>query len=211
MKINKKATSIAEAMVMMMIVVTWVTWMYKVYDSSIKLERATNNKVIAINMAREWIEAMKNIRNTNWILFSSDFNNCWNTLNYQNACVWNNAIWTDIENDTSYIIYKNSQDRWLLTWSLNSWLWYTGSGYRSDFKVWLDWDWFYTQTWIINDIIPLFTREINIKYIEDTNWINWINSNDEKMEVTSLVQWKDNTSTSIHKVELTQILSNWKK
>ncbi len=207
MKINKTATSIAEAMVLMMIIVTGVTWMYKIYNSSIRLERATSNKIIAINIAREWIEAMKNIRNTNWILFSSDVNNCWNTLNYQNACVWDNISWTDIENNKSYVIYKNQQDRWTLTWS-TTWL-YSDNIYRNEHRVWLDLDWFYTQTWTIDNLVPLFTREIKINYI-NTTW-STVDSNDEKMEVTSLVQWKDNTSTSVHKVELIQLLSNWKK
>ena len=87
MKINKKATSIAEAMVLMLIVVSWVTWMYKVYMSSINLERSTNYKIAAMNIAREWIEAITSIRNTNWLLFSSDTKNCWNTLDYESNCV----------------------------------------------------------------------------------------------------------------------------
>jgi len=119
MKLNKNATSIVEAMVLMMIVVTWVTWMYKVYMSSVKLERSTNNKVIAINIAREWIEAMTNIRDTNWILFSSDTSNCWNTLNYESNCVWDTSNLNDIL-IWSYKIYKNINDRWSLSWSINT-------------------------------------------------------------------------------------------
>lgn len=206
MKINKKATSIAEAMISMLIIVTWVTWMYKVYISSVRLEESINNKIIAMNIAREWIEAMINIRNTNWIIFSSDTSNCWNTLNYNSLCVWNTTTTNDIIQWT-YKIYKDSNDRWKLT-STTSWTYNTLS-YRTEHRVWIDSNWFYTQTWTLDNLTPLFTREIKIEYLEDTNWIDAINSNDEKMTVTSLVQWLDNSNNSIHKIELIQILSNW--
>ena len=206
MKKNKKATSIAEAMVLMLIVVTWVTWMYKIYMSSVNLERSINNKIIATNIAREWIEVMKNIRNTNWVLYASDTKNCWNTLNYNSSCIWDNSDTSDI-GSWSYIINQNSENRWILSWS-TSWN-YSEPNYRTNFRVWLDSKWFYTQTWVTTNLIPLYTREIQIDYI-NTTW-STIDSNDEKMKVTSLVQWEDNTSTSVHRLELTDILSNWKK
>lgn len=209
MKINKKATSIAEAMVLMMIIVTWVTWMYKIYNSSLNLERWTNNKVVATNIAREWIEAVTNIRNTNWIIYWSDTKNCWNTFNYNNNCIWDTWLWTDIS-AWSYTISKNSNDRWYLT-SEATWN-YNNATYRNTFRVWLDSNWFYTQSWIVTNITPLFTREIIISYPEDTTVpANWIDSNDEKMQVRSLVQWQDNTSNTTRKVELIQTLTNWKK
>jgi len=208
MKINKKATSIAEAMVLMLIVVSWVTWMYKVYMSSINLERSTNYKIAAMNIAREWTEAITSIRNTNWLLFSSDTKNCWNTLDYESNCVWNNSSTTDI-GTWSYKIFKNTEDRWMLTWAINT-SWYTDSDYRNDMMVWIDLNWFYTQTWIINNLKPIFTREIKINYT-DIDWnITW-NSEDQKMEIKSLVQWQDSASKQPHEVELIQILSNWEK
>jgi len=83
MFLTKKATSIVEVMVIMLILVTWIVWMYKVYSESENLSTSTKNKITAIQIAREWIEAMKNIRDTNWILFSTNTENCWNTLNYK--------------------------------------------------------------------------------------------------------------------------------
>lgn len=200
MKINKKATSIAEAIILMLIVVTWVTWMYKVYMSSANLERSTSYKVVAINIAREWIEAMQNIRDTNWILFSSDINNCWNTKNYDSSCVWSTTNYTDIENWT-YKIYKNTDNRWYLTWSINT-LWYNDLNYRYEHRIWIDSSWFYTQTWVIDNLKPIFTREIKIKYLNMDLTDAGGDTDSPKMEVTSLVQWIDNTSKKAHKVEL---------
>ena len=196
MKISKKATSIIEAMVVMMIIVSWVTWMYNIYTQSIKLSNSTTNKIQAIQIAKQWIEAFTNIRDTNWLLFSSNYDNCWNTLNYNTSCIlwWGSNIWSE-----NYIIYRNSNK-----WELKSkttidtfWTW----SYINDFKVWLNSEWIYTQTWVVEDSLkPIFTREIKVSY-PDTN----------EMKVVSLVQWVDNSSNSVHKVELEQILSNWKK
>lgn len=210
MKKNKKCTSIVEAMVAMVIITFWIIWIFWIYISSTRLEASTSNKIQAIAMAREWIEAVTNIRDTNWTFFSSDLENCWNTLNYNNACIWNTAI-TDIENNWHYVVYQDTDNRWKLSEKNPISFDYSELTYRNDFKVWLDSNWFYTQSWAITELIPLFTREIIINYPEDTNWDSIFNSNDDKMQVTSLVQWLDNTSTEPHKVELKTILTNRKK
>jgi archaellin len=194
---NKKATSIVEAMVVMFIVVSWVVWMYQVYNNSRALSDSTWNKIQAIQIAREWIEAMKNIRDTNWILYWSDTENCWNVDNYNSTCVWDNTTTNDIT-DWSYIIYQDTDN----TWKINSKTTETSfnSNYRNRFKVWLDSNWFYTQFWATTEIKPIFTREIKITYPES-----------EKMKVISLVQWLDSSWNKPHKVEFTSILTNWKK
>ncbi len=206
MKYSKKATSIIEVMVVLMLVVTWVVWMYKVYWNSQNLSTSTGNKIQAIQIAREWIEAMKNIRDTNWIKFGADITNCWNTFNYNSNCV-NNAAENDIA-PASYIIYQSVDNNWKLasktTWNFSS------TTYRNDFKVFIDSNWFYTQSWSSVESKPLFTREIKVQYFEEDGITIW-NSNEPKMEVTSLVQWVDSSSSVPHKVEFTTLLTNWKK
>ena len=207
MKKSKKATSIVEAIVVILIVVTWVTWMYSIYSESIKLSNSTTNKIQAIQIARQGIEAFTNIRDTNWQIFSWDYTNCWNVLNYDSACIWDMTTNYDIWS-WSYIIYVDSENKWLLESNTtdNFWSW----TYIDDFKVQKDSLWIYTQSWLV-DFNPIFTREIKVDYIEDTNLDLDTNSNDEKMKITSLVQWVDSSSSNVHKVELGQILSNWKK
>ncbi len=84
---NKNWTTIVEAMVVMLIVVIWIIWMYNIYSKSQNLSNTTQNRLIAIDIAREWIEAMTNIRDTNWMLFASNTDNCWNVLNYDSNCI----------------------------------------------------------------------------------------------------------------------------
>jgi len=204
MKKSKKATSIIEAIVVMMIITSWVTWMYSIYTQSIKLSNSTTSKIQAIQIAKQWVEAFTNIRDTNWLLFSSDYNNCWNTLNYNTLCIWNSAVTNKIQNNKSYIIYRNNNKWELVDKSAGIfWIW----TYIDNFRVWLNNEWIYTQTWVIaNSLKPTFTRELNISYTGSI----W-DETDPKIILKSLVQWVDSSSTSVHKVELMQILSNWKK
>ncbi len=199
MKLNKKWTTIIESIIVMVIVTIWVVWMYNIYNNSQKISDASINRVQAVAIAREWIEAFTNIRDTNWLLYANK-TNCWNTYNYNSSCMI-----TDVDISTwSYIIYKNSSDRWNLepktTWVYSSWT------YRNDFKVMLDGNWFYTQTWWITEIKPLFTREIKISYPSDT----WTPT--QKINIESIVRWSDSSrNTWNFEVKLETVLTNWKK
>lgn len=204
---RKKATSIIEAVIVILIMTMWILWMFKVYSGSVKLSDTTANRITAIQIAREWIEAIESIRWTNWLLYSSDYKNCWNTLNYNSTCVNNSWLWTDIWIN-SFILQIDSDNRWTLSWATSLASDYTNLAYRNSFKVKKDISWFYTQSWW-TDFLPTFTREMKVKYI-NTTWAT-IDSNDEKMLVTSLVQWVDSSSSKPHKVKLESILSNWKK
>ncbi len=203
-KLKNKATSIVEAMIVMLIIVTWVTWMYQLLSESNKLTVSVKNKIQAVQIARQWIEWFTNIRDTNWLLFSSDYANCWNTYNYDSDCIWDNTTTNDIKSTDTYKIYLNNEDRWVLkedTWvsTFN----YSDTDYRNFFKVSLNTNWIFTQTWWI-DTKPLYTREIKIEY--PNTW----SSNDSNIKITSIVQWADSSSTVPHKLEIEQTLTNWK-
>ncbi|MDD3645880.1 MAG: hypothetical protein PHH06_00570 [Candidatus Gracilibacteria bacterium] len=197
MKLNKKATSIIEAMIVMLVIITGVIGMYSIYDSSTKLSASTKNRIEAIEIAREGIEAMKNIRDTNWLLFKADPDNCWNTLNYNPNCVGDDTSTNDIIAG-SYIIYQDIDNRWKLN-SQSGGTFGSGS-YISDFRVKKDINGLYTQTGGI-DFTPIFTREIKVNYPSG-------DSNNQKMEISSIVQWKDSSSNAPHKVELNHTLTN---
>ncbi len=201
MKISKRATSIAEVLVIMLIIIVWTVWMFTIFSKWQALSNTTENRIQAIQIAREWLEAMINIRDTNYLLYSANYDNCWNTLNYNLNCITDriNATATDIPT-WSYKIYQDSNNRWdLSNWISNP---YSDLNYRNFFKVWIDWNWLYTQSWWI-DTKPLFTREIKVSY---PGW----DSNSEQMNITSLVQWSDSSKNWVLKVELSTKLFNFK-
>lgn len=190
---SKKATSIVEVMVIMLIIVIWTVWMFTIFSKWQALSNTTSNRIQAIQIAREWLEAMINIRDTNYLLYSANYKDCWNTLNYDNTCV----AWTPVSIiDWSYKIYQNTDSKWYL-WSYATWL-YSDSIYRDNFKVWIDSNWLYTQSgW--TDTKPLFTREIKVTYPQA-----------DEMKLTSLVQWSDSSKNWILKVELSTTITNFK-
>jgi hypothetical protein len=201
MKKNKKATSILEAMIVLLIIVTWILWLYKIYGNSQKLSLATKYRIEAIEIAREWIEAMKNIRDTNWIVFSWDKKNCYNTLNYNSNCVWDNnkTNWKYIENNKHYIIYKWNDNKWYLEEKNISWNYkYKNPNYRNNFRVYKN-NWFYSQTWTTTNP-TIYTREIKIT-----------NSTSSWFTFHSIVSWADNTKSWVYIIDLQNTLTNWKK
>jgi len=208
---NKKATSIIEAIVMILILLIWILGLFNIYTKSYNLSTSTKNKIEAIEIAREWIEAMENIRNTNWILLWADSKNCWNVLNYNNNCVWDNWRTYDIIT-WMYKIYTDSSWKWTLSGSTSSFTTkdYKNSNYRNFFRVNLDTNWLYTQNWW-TPFAPLYTREINVSYNDDTNWDSNTDSNDEKMTIHSIVMWVDSHWNSAHIIDLESMITNWRK
>jgi hypothetical protein len=208
MKQNIKATSIIEALVVLLIVVTWVTWVYSIYTKSIKISNNAWNKITALSIAKQGIEVLTNIRDTNWLMYWGDIKHCWNSLNYSNLCLWSTDNTYKIKNNTSYIIERNNIFKWTLS-SKNTNT-FGDSDYRNDFKVWLDSKWIYAQWANINsELSPIFTREIKIRYLKE-DWISW-DENDDKILIQSIVTWVDDSSSKIQQIEIEQILTNWKK
>lgn len=202
-------TTIIEAMIAMFIIIVWTIWVYTIYEKSQKLSTSVENRVKAISIAREWIEVVQNIRDTNWVLFWADSKNCWNVLDYNVNCLWDTSTTYRIP-EWSYKIYKDENNRWkLLSGSVVLWD-YNNSLYRTEYQIKLDANWLYTQSWWASSINPLFTRKIEITYI-DTNWIWAPTANDEKMLVESIVSWSDSSKVWFYTVNLENILSNWKE
>jgi len=131
-------------------------------------------------------------------------------MNYNNACIWDetNIAGTDIAQNSRHAIYQDpSTSRWMLETRTGTD--YSDTVYRNNFRVNKDSNWLYTQSgWTLFN--PIFTREIQIEYIEDTDGVWWITSDDEKIKVTSKVQWWDSSKATAHSIELETILTNWK-
>jgi len=204
MKHSLKATSIIEAMIVLLIVVSWITGVYTILNSSQKLAISTWNRIEAIQIARDWLEAFTNIRDTNWILYSADYENCWNTYNYDATCIWSSGTSTDtvLWASQGFWIYKNSNNQFELIKHWWIMAWYSDSTYRTNFRVQKDSNWFYTQSWSV-DFNPIYTREIQISYPDG-------DSDTDRIEVTALVLWSDSSSSAPQKVEMSTMLTNWK-
>ena len=78
----------------------------------------TKERVLATNLAREGIEAVRNIRDTNWLRFAGERRICWNNLD-SSACndVDNDGVAdSPIRNNQAYLAISNPATyRWQLS------------------------------------------------------------------------------------------------
>ena len=203
MKKNNFWTTVVESLVVVAIIVMWLIWLYSIYTESIKLSTTTSNRLQAINIAREWIEAVTNIRDTNWLKFSSNIRNCWMTKDYDWRCIFLNQ--PNLFGDWSYTLYIENNE-----WKLNKIdnLYpnkFNNEDYRTHFAVYVDDKWFYTQSWwtitrwtITNN--PLFTREIILEKVDNNRY-----------NVESVVMWIDSSRKRYFEVKLDTVLFNWRR
>jgi hypothetical protein len=205
-------------MIVLLVVVTGITWVYGLLVSSQKLANSTSKRIEAIQIARDGLEAFTNIRDTNWILYGADYENCWNVLNYNNACIWISGVTNDIRHNVNewFKIYRNSENKFRLALvSYATWETYADALYRSGFEIRKESaNLFYTQSWGIVYWVwsdPFYTREIQVDYL-DNSWMSlWgLLSDNDRMRVTAVVQWNDIAKQEPQKLEMSTILTNWK-
>lgn len=206
MKKNKIAASLIEALVVIVILAMWIVATYSFFARSIAFLDWLNMRIEAIEIAREGIEAVENIRNTNWLLFPVKTENCWNVLGYKSECILDTPLtekipWNNSSSPKTYIL-KNNNWRWELE-SKNDWV-FSNQTFRNDFAVWKDNLWKYCQPiWTGCDKLTKwnYTRKIQAyEYL----------SND-KMIVKSTVEWIDSSTSWSRKVEIYNLLTNYKE
>jgi len=199
--------------------------MYTIYNKSQSLSAHTSHKLQATSMVREGIEAVMNIRATNWMNFLADTDNCWNVADYESTCL---EVWSGTKTfDAVYIepgsyILKREDDvpRWILKPKPTG-LSY-GTAYIENYRIKKENGFWVQEFPDISDYkAPFFTREIIIGYHEDWTLLRGCatatpqklcseHGNPQKMKVTSIVQWLDNASSTAHKIQSEMILTNRK-
>lgn len=206
---NRRGNSIIEVMVVIIILTIGIIGTYGILNSGQKLATTSENRIKAINIAREWMEAVENIRDTNWLKFSSDYTNCWKVKDYDAGCIGTGLpqIVT-----ASYILVQNGT-LWTLSGSSVTAPLPTGVDYKTytdKFPIFLD-SFGLTNSSGGNikctssktsDCKTIFTREIQITYPSVDN---------DHMKVNSIVTWMDSSRGLPYSINLETILTNWKK
>lgn len=216
MKKNKFAASIIEAIVVIAILSIGIVWVFGFFSKSRTFLDWVSAKIEAIEIAREWIEVLENIRNTNWIRFWANIDNCWNTLNYNPQCVF----WTDVTKIWGWKTYilKNNNFVWTLEEKNDSWD-FKELTYRNKFSVWKNkTNWLYCQP---VDNINCITRRENWKLliwnyirkikVENIGFASSNPNNVTKIKVTSIVEWIDQSKKWKRRLELVNFMTNYKK
>lgn len=199
MRHAKAAESLIETLIAITVIVLSTTAALSVLRTSQAGNEVIGQKVIAINIAMEGFEALRNLRDTNYLLFASNPDECWDTLDATDATTCSSA--THITNGYNYFLTRDfaSTSTTMFAWNLTR-LTSTGTqGYLSlynlDFDVPSNADWesqIYAQSigtgvgtgdmFALTANRSLFQRIITIDY----------SSGSDYYDATITVHWYDN-------------------
>ena len=130
---NKKAFTIVELMVVILMLWVWLIWVFQTTSRSFNFLSNIKSKLIAINFARWWVEWVFTIRNSNWQRWAGKKDQCWlkvNPLidNWNNWCEdddwfdsWSYILWITWEQQYFYL--EKGTNALNITWKLVSTDW----------------------------------------------------------------------------------------
>jgi len=203
-KLNKKAMSIIEVMIAIFIFTLWLSSVFMIISSAGNINTYNKDFIIASNLAREQVELIRNIRDTNYIKFQK-----WNMLRPES---WN---YNTVFSSSTTQLYKFENWNWIWDFHIKSSTW----AYVSDFRNALK-----DNTNIIKEEYRLCLE--NNKYVY-CNWTFWEkktpfykfmkieelknpdnSSIENSFKINSSVWWNKKW---IHKIEIPSILADYKR
>jgi type II secretory pathway pseudopilin PulG len=77
---NTRGAVLVEVLISLLIFTIGVTGSLSLLTTAAKANSISKNRTVALNLAAEALEAIKNVRDTNWMISSSNLRSCWNFL-----------------------------------------------------------------------------------------------------------------------------------
>lgn len=218
----RRAETLVEVVMAIFIVAVGSAAATTLIVSALQANSFSRDNLIALNLAVEGLEAMRNVRDTNWLKFNFDKEHCWNmqpgAVVVDNVCKPEKLIaagqytvdlnplnmeWTLSNAGTGQILdlnsLPNSSDYLLQYVDFQSTLPGTHGLYVSKNAITAAGD----KLTSAGD--SKFYRMITIAYDPASD----VPAVAQTMTVTSLVQWKD--GPTVHQVSLNTILTNYQK
>lgn len=208
---NNKAFSLIEVIISIFVFTLWVMSVYAIIVSTTQVNDYNKNYIIASNLAREQLELIRNIRDTNYKNIQNynqiDPNLDFTSTNYSSDKFFETGSHYKIENNFS----SSSSDFWVKVEKINpfeEWkdklIWTIMWNY----KLCLDSNNLYAYcnniTWTKKETI--FYKYI---YIDEVKYNDWTNKTiDNAIKITSKVIWN---SKGYHSTEINTILADWKR
>lgn len=216
---KRRAESLIEVILAIFIIATGSATATSLIISATTANSLSRDNLIALNLAVEGIEGVRNIRDSNWLKFGYDKEHCWNMKPDKTACVgtdlieegnyklfldtttmkWNlSAKTTDALNLSTGIATTNAQFQ-LFFYDLAGTADTDANGISTD-----DPDLYVAQGTSGAGSSSRFFRMITIDYPTGTP------STDQYINVSCLVEWKGTGSTP-HRVQINTVLTNYNK
>ena len=200
-KNDKKAFSILEVLVGIFIFSMWIVSVYSIIITTLNLNDYNKNYIIASNLAREQLELVRNIRDSNYkkIQIYNQINP--NSNDHSNLFEFDKYY--KIEND-----FSESADFWVSVDEINDfWEWeeYLSSK-MDDYKLCIDSNWLYTYSCSDWNKFSDFYKFIKIEKVIYNDWTDI--TIDSAFKVTSKVIWY---MRWYHEFEISTIFTDFKR
>lgn len=221
MRAFRKGSTLIEVAVVIFVIGFGLTSVYLILSRGMKLAETTSNRIAAINLAREGIEAVTNARDTNWVKFAADFPSCWKVQNYDKTCVGAAPA------TAAALSFGGGVDAELVPF-LSGGLWYF-TGATANSGVYVDAQGLPFQTGAAAPagfsapcqfVDPNATschsnmrRVLRLGHpsvLDATPAPAWCFNGTGCLSVTSDVEWYDQASQRVHTVSLSTVLTDWR-
>jgi type II secretory pathway pseudopilin PulG len=207
---SRKGETLVEVLIAILVLLVGALSVLRYLAWADVANQLTKERVVATNLAREGLEAVRSIRDTNWLRFAGERRICWNNLNIS-TCIDNNSDGVPddvIEHQNRYLAeFSTNNFRWRLSPSGVGALDIDDSEVSADdeiYRIHRESNGLYNQSGTGDDTI--YFREIYIEYLAgDQSLASGEDAN--IMRITSNVQWYDRGKTS--DVTLTTILTDY--
>lgn len=205
---SKRGETLLEVLISLTILVVGMMATLRLISASSVNNQLTKERVIATNLAREGLEAVRNIRDTNWLRYAGEKRICWNNLDLS-KCLdgdGNGVADTAIGHRKAYTATFDISSAY--RWQLNSF------GTRLDISNGIDAQDENYRLYLKDDLYqhagtektPFF-REIYTEYLNNTATGLAADETANVLRVTAKVQWYDRGKIS--DVTLTTILTDF--
>ncbi len=133
-----KAESLIETMIAVSVIVISTMAAMTLIRTSLVGNNVIGEKIIGLNLGLEGIEAVRNIRDSNYLKFPSDPANCWNTLDADLVidCPFDEKI----EGGVTYYLTRNISSAPLFNWEMTEVDPLTDDGWLDLYDYKVDWD-----------------------------------------------------------------------
>jgi type II secretory pathway pseudopilin PulG len=194
-KIDWKSTAaetLAEVLMALTVLAVGSAGALTLVSQSVRANSEAEERIVAYNLAREGVETVRNIRDTNWLRFPGDRENCWDVMpDTIDPTVCPTTATHITSND--YIVYPEISDTdKLFAWNITTTSDYEMKGTLID-----------GQIFVTHEIAP-GDPEVDTGY---DRVITIVNDGAGTMEVTSTVTWTSRTGD--HIVKFADELTNY--
>jgi type II secretory pathway pseudopilin PulG len=207
---SRRGETLVEVFVAIIILVVGALSAVKLLGLASINNQLTKERVIATNLAREGLEAVRNIRDTNWLRFGGERRLCWNNADFSDPveCKDDNvdgATDTPITHAANYTVKFNAVTfRWELAVAAGE-LDLAG-GIDAAYRLQTDATGLYNHD--ATGTNTIYFREIYTEYLNDDQSLATIDKEKANiLRVTSKVEWMDRGIIS--DVTLTTILTDY--